>query len=58
MSDVMISYSSKDKNIADAICNRLESVGIRVWIAPRDIVGGESYPSAISKRSAKYIFMN
>ncbi len=47
MHDVLISYSSKDKAIADAVCNRLESEGIRVWIAPRDIGAGESYPTAI-----------
>ncbi len=47
MHDVLISYSSKDKTIADAVCNRLESEGIRVWIAPRDIGAGESYPTAI-----------
>lgn len=32
-----ISYSSKDKNIADNLCNKLESKGIKVWYAPRDI---------------------
>ncbi len=47
MHDIMISYSSLDKPVADAICNRLESEGIRVWIAPRDIIGGESFVSAI-----------
>lgn len=47
MHDVLISYSSKDKTIADAVCNQLESCGIRVWIAPRDISPGKSYPTAI-----------
>ena len=32
-----ISYSSKDKNVADNLCSKLESNGIRVWYAPRDI---------------------
>ncbi len=45
--DVFISYSSKDKTIADAVCARLESDGIRCWIAPRDIVAGTSYGEAI-----------
>jgi hypothetical protein len=49
MHDILISYSSKDKAIADAMCSRLESNGIRVWIAPRDILEGESYPTAIIK---------
>ena len=39
--DVLISYSSHDKLQADAICNRLESRGIRCWIAPRDVGLGE-----------------
>ena len=34
---VFISHSSKDRSIADAICDQLESVGIACWIAPRDI---------------------
>jgi hypothetical protein len=45
--DVFISYASKDKLIADAVCARLESSGIRCWIAPRDIVAGTSYGEAI-----------
>jgi len=32
--DVFISYSSKDKPIADAICAHLEATGIRCWVAP------------------------
>ena len=45
--DVFISYASKDKIVADAVCVRLESSGIRCWIAPRDIVAGTSYGEAI-----------
>jgi hypothetical protein len=45
--DVFISYASKDKTVADAVCARLESAGIRCWIAPRDIVAGTSYGEAI-----------
>jgi hypothetical protein len=47
--DVFISYSSKDKPIADAICANLEAAGIRCWIAPRDIAPGEDWPAAISR---------
>jgi multiple sugar transport system substrate-binding protein len=46
--DVFISYSSKDKPIADAICASIEATGIRCWIAPRDIAAGEDWPTAIS----------
>lgn len=45
--DVFVSYASKDKTVADAVCARLESSGIRCWIAPRDIVAGTSYGEAI-----------
>ena len=45
--DVFVSYASKDKIVADAVCAKLESSGIRCWIAPRDIVAGTSYGEAI-----------
>lgn len=34
---IFISHSSEDKQIADAICHRLEEKGLRCWIAPRDV---------------------
>lgn len=45
--DVFISYSSKNKTTADAICHVLEENGIRCWIAPRDIAGGQKYGDVI-----------
>ncbi|HEV3220526.1 MAG TPA: toll/interleukin-1 receptor domain-containing protein [Candidatus Acidoferrales bacterium] len=45
--DVFISYSSKDKTVADAVCARLEAAGIRCWIAPRDVVPGRPYGEAL-----------
>ncbi len=45
--DVFISYSSKDKTIADAVCARLEARGIRCWIAPRDVQPGLPYGEEI-----------
>jgi hypothetical protein len=45
--DIFISYSHEDKSVADAICAALESVTIRCWIAPRDVLPGQNYPSAI-----------
>jgi tetratricopeptide (TPR) repeat protein len=45
--DVFISYSSRDKPIADAACATLESRGIRCWVAPRDVLPGTNYPRAI-----------
>jgi hypothetical protein len=45
--DVFISYSSKDKPVADAVCAGLEARGIRCWIAPRDILPGVDWGAAI-----------
>ena len=45
--DVFVSHSSKDSLVANAVCARLESAGIRCWIAPRDIVAGTSYGESI-----------
>jgi len=46
-SDVFISYASQDKAIAEAVCEALERSGVVCWIAPRDVVPGESYAAAI-----------
>ncbi|PXY03184.1 hypothetical protein DF185_03625 [Marinifilum breve] len=46
--DVLISYSSKDEKIANAICNKLEQNKIRAWVAPRDITPGKSYAAEIN----------
>jgi len=45
--EVFISYSTKDKPIADAVYAQLESRGIRCWIAPRDVLPGEQYAAAL-----------
>jgi hypothetical protein len=45
--DVFVSYASGDKSVADAVCATLESHGIRVWIAPRDVLPGMHYGEAI-----------
>lgn len=45
--DVFISYSSKDKTIADTICAKLEEQKIRCWIAPRDIHAGQNFARSI-----------
>ena len=51
--DVFISYSTKDKLVADAVCATLETAKIRCWITPRDILPGldwaESIEGAITK---------
>jgi ankyrin repeat protein len=45
--DVFISYSSKDKPVADAACATLESSGVRCWIAPRDVSPGVPYAESL-----------
>ncbi|MBR4813548.1 MAG: toll/interleukin-1 receptor domain-containing protein [Lachnospiraceae bacterium] len=45
--DVFLSYSSKNKNVADAVVAEFEQHGIRCWYAPRDIVPGQEWVSAI-----------
>jgi predicted ATPase len=45
--EIFISYSTKDKRVADAVCASLEEAGLHCWIAPRDIRPGEDWPSAI-----------
>jgi outer membrane protein OmpA-like peptidoglycan-associated protein len=45
--DVFISYSSKDKLIADATLAVLEQNAIRCWIAPRDITPGMNWGASV-----------
>ena len=45
--DVFISFASKDKPTADAVCATLEARGIRCWIAPRDISYGAEWGEAV-----------
>ena len=49
MADVFISYSSENKDAANAICHVLEENGVRCWIAPRDILQGFDYGDVIEK---------
>ncbi len=45
--DVFISYSTKDKITADAICHVLEENKMKCWIAPRNISSGKPYAEEI-----------
>ena len=40
---IFISYSSKNKAIADAVCHKLEERKMKCWMAPRDILPGANY---------------
>jgi hypothetical protein len=46
---VFISHSSKDKEVADAICHQLESADIPCWMAPRNIEFGSDWTEAIMR---------
>jgi hypothetical protein len=45
--DVFVSYSSKDANVANAVCTALEAKKLRCWIAPRDVLPGKAWAGAI-----------
>ncbi|MCC6424403.1 MAG: toll/interleukin-1 receptor domain-containing protein [Phycisphaerales bacterium] len=45
--DIFISHSIKDKESAEAVCAALEQAGLRCWIAPRDVLAGVNWGSAI-----------
>ena len=47
--DVFISHAHKDRSIADAICGKLESAGLKCWSAARDISGREDWTEATQK---------
>ena len=44
---VFISYASQDAVTAQAVVEALEQGGLKCWVAPRDVVPGEFYASAI-----------
>jgi hypothetical protein len=46
---VFLSYSTADRSLAEDLSRRLESKGVRVWIAPRDIPPGSDYSEAIEE---------
>ncbi len=47
--EVFISHASLDKPVADAVCAALENIGIRCWIAPRDVQPGLSFAGEITR---------
>jgi len=47
MPQVFISYSTRDKVLAQKICQRIESTGIECWIAPRNIETGSNWTEGI-----------
>jgi predicted ATPase len=45
--DIFISYSTRDRSQAEAVCAVLEDDGIACWIAPRDAAPGISYAESL-----------
>ena len=56
---IFISYSSKDQEIAETICQALEARGYNCWIACRDVHPGENFQEAIVQalRSARAMLL-
>lgn len=50
---VFISYSTKNSNVANLICNALETASIKCWMAPRDVLPGLDYDTAIMEAISK-----
>ena len=44
---VFISYASRDAVVAEKLCAAFETARLPCWIAPRDVLAGESYAAAI-----------
>jgi outer membrane biosynthesis protein TonB len=44
---IFISYSSKDRDIAETICKGLEARGLNCWISCRDVRPGDNFQEAI-----------
>jgi TPR repeat protein/serine/threonine protein kinase len=49
MHTVFICYSSADKTVALDACKELERVGIKCWVAQRDMMAGQHYNSQITE---------
>jgi len=47
--DVFVSYSTRDKVVADACVTLLESSQLRCWYAPRDIEAGADWGKEVTK---------
>ena len=44
---VFISHAAQDKTVADALCATLEFRNIPCWVAPRDVLPGQDWGTAI-----------
>ncbi|MGB6543440.1 MAG: toll/interleukin-1 receptor domain-containing protein, partial [Xanthobacteraceae bacterium] len=56
---IFISYSSKDRDMAETICRALEARGHQCWISCRDVPPGQNFQEAIVQalRSAQVMLL-
>ena len=45
--DTFMSHSTSDASVAQIVCEALEAAGIGCWIAPRDILPGQTWSGSI-----------
>jgi hypothetical protein len=45
--DIFVSHSTSDVSVAQIVCEALEGAGMGCWIAPRDILPGQTWSGAI-----------
>lgn len=45
--EVFLSYSTKNSNEAAFVCKKIETAGMRCWIAPRDLLAGTNFADNI-----------
>ncbi len=48
-SDVYISYAPRDKETAETVCRALEARQLSCWMAPRDVLPGQSFAQALGR---------
>lgn len=58
-SQVFVSYSSRDEDLARKLCVELEYRGFECWISSRDVQAGDNFAEAIVRaiRSAKVMIV-
>ena len=47
--DIFISHKTEDKDVASAVCKKLEASGIKCWLAARDQIPGGDYAEQIER---------
>jgi hypothetical protein len=56
--DVFISHAYQDKSVADAICERLESAGLKCWTAARDAASAdENWPATRNAIASSHLMV-